>query len=331
MPKHILVTGGTGFLGQHTIKSLIHKYPDAKIVVLCRKKRELLYYDFYNNSNISVCFDHDITDYQRILPKFNNIDVVINLAGFISFFSKDRNRLFEINHKGAVNVIDACLASKVKKLIHISSSAALGYKDKTLIEEGYTHDWSRDTSQHYALSKFCADKHLFTVKDLDWTILNPSLIMGPGDTDNTFQLFKAISSGKLLFSTAGGNAITDVRDVAKAIMILMDKGRPHENYIASNHNCSFAELNGLIADSMQKKPPRFTLPRIFRGPLCFLINFLENSLKTEQPIATNSIKLAFAHRYFSAAKLKKLGWEPDYALRDTIRDAIAWYNENNLI
>jgi nucleoside-diphosphate-sugar epimerase len=331
MLKNILITGGTGFLGQHTIKLLLQKFSDAKIVVLGRKKKELLFYDFYDNPNISMCFDHDITDYQKILPKFNNIDAVINIAGFISFFSKDKERLFGINHKGAVNVINACIASKVKKLIHISSTAALGYIDKTLIEEGYTHDWSRDTSQHYALSKLYAEKYLKTVKDLDWTILNSSLIMGPGDTENTVYLFKAINSGKLFFSTSGGNAITDVRDVAKAIMILMDKGKPYENYIASNHNCSFAKLNELIANSLHKKPPWFVLPRIFQGPLTFFFNFFENSLRKETPIATNSIKQAFIHRYFSSAKLKNLGWEPEFVLEDTVQDSISWYKENNLL
>jgi len=331
MPKNILLTGGTGFLGQHTIKALLQKYPGVKIVVLCRKKRELLFYDFYNNSNISVCFDHDITDYQKILPKFKNIDVVINLAGLISFFSKDKNRLIEINHKGAVNVIDACVASNVKKLIHVSSTAALGYKNKMIIEENFVHDWSWDTSQRYALAKYQADKHLKAVKDLDWTILNPSLIMGPGDKDNTFHLFKAINSGKLFFNTAGGNAIADVRDVAKAILILMDKGRPHENYIATNHNCTFAELNGQIADSLHIQPPRITLPRIFGRALSLLISISENFLKKDPPIATNSIKHAFIYRYYSAAKLKKLGWEPEYEINDTIRDAASWYIENNLL
>ena len=95
-----------------------------------------------SSQKVKIFDKFDIQDNKKIIKYFKNQDVVFNLAGLISFKQKDKSKLISINHLGVLNVLKACEKMNVKKLIHLSSTAALGFGD-SLINEDHEFDWSK--------------------------------------------------------------------------------------------------------------------------------------------------------------------------------------------
>ncbi|MBU1077294.1 MAG: SDR family NAD(P)-dependent oxidoreductase, partial [Spirochaetes bacterium] len=142
--KKIVITGGAGFLGQHLIERLNNsKKRDFSIIVIDKKKNPCPYINIHKYKNVIIHYDVDITDPVSIKDYFCEADIVYHLAGLVSFYRKDRKKLFKINVTGTENVLRACLDCKVKKVIHISSVAGIGYLDKEDIpaDESLKFNW----------------------------------------------------------------------------------------------------------------------------------------------------------------------------------------------
>ena len=136
---------------------------------------------------------------------------------------KDKENLFKVNVEGTKNVLQCSYDNKVKNFIHISSVAALGYKDsKTeFVDETYKFDWdlARRRKKYYMLTKHLADLEVKKYKDkMRATILYPGLMFGPGDLKNSAKLIQAIKDNKIPYNMPGGTNIIDVRDVAQGIV-----------------------------------------------------------------------------------------------------------------
>ena len=119
--KTVLVTGGTGSFGQKFIEFLLRNYNPKKII--CFSRDEAKQYEMSNkeifkkNSKILRFFIGDIRDYKRLLFAMEGSDIVIHAAALkqVSIGEYNPFEVIKTNVIGAQNVIDACLASKVKK------------------------------------------------------------------------------------------------------------------------------------------------------------------------------------------------------------------------
>jgi nucleoside-diphosphate-sugar epimerase len=316
----ILVTGATGLVGSHLTYELLRsgqqvralKRPDSSMDML--KKVLRLYSDRPDEllSNLEWV-EGDILDIFSLEEAMEGVEVVYHCAALVSFLPGDKKRLIRINTEGTANVVNAALEKKVRKLCHVSSIAALGRPEDQdeLIDENLVWKTSRNNSV-YAISKYGAEREVWrgTAEGLDAVIVNPSIILGvAGDTRGSSRIFNTVWEG-LKFYPPGRNGFVDVRDVARAMILLMNSDICNKRYILNVDNIPYKRLFDLIAAEMGKAGPTVKVSPLMSG-LAWRIEKLRSMVTGIKPLITRETAHTAVQYYeYSNEKIKKeLGFE----------------------
>ena len=151
MSTKILVTGGTGFLGSYIIKELVEKNFRVRAI---RRSNKLPAYIPKEIFDKVEWVDGDILDVISLEEAMEGIDTVIHAAAIVSFVKKDREQMYRVNVEGTANVVNMALEKNVRRLIHISSVAALG-RTTTGGSVNEEKKWEESkVNTHYAKSKY---------------------------------------------------------------------------------------------------------------------------------------------------------------------------------
>jgi nucleoside-diphosphate-sugar epimerase len=167
------------------------------------------------------------------------------------------------NVEGTANLVNAALEKGVKRICHVSSVAALGrlQNGKPTNEE---IKWipSKIVSG-YSESKFFSEAEIWRgiEEGLDAVIVNPTIVLGPGNwISGSQRLFKSVWDGTK-FYTKGVTGFVDVKDVVKAMILLMDESNfeacKNQRYLLNAENRSYEDLFFQIADSLNKPRPKY--------------------------------------------------------------------------
>ena len=332
----ILITGGCGFLGQHLIERLLSGGASQPAIhVLDMRSSAAKIFAVGDHPQVRVTLGVDVRQPQTLTPHFEGVDAVIHLAGLVSFAYRDRHDLMDINVAGTANVLEAARLGGVRRFIHVSSVAALGYGDDPdkPVDEDFHFDWSiaRRKHKYYMLSKHEADLAVerYTQKGGRAVVVYPGLMFGPGDLANSARLIEAVRRGKIPFNMPGGTNIVDVRDVARAIAMILDQGVADGRFLLAGDNLPFHRVNSVIAQAVGAVPPRRTLPRR-AGELMTPILLWYERLSARKPALTaDNLDSALRFRYFDNTNAKRrLGWQPQITFEQTIRDTVAWIQAN---
>ncbi|MBN1124633.1 MAG: NAD-dependent epimerase/dehydratase family protein [Sedimentisphaerales bacterium] len=336
--QRILITGGCGFLGQHLLTFLSSHLSDDRIAgihILDLKTPTISLFDCSGLPKISVSLNRDICRYDTISDAFKGVDCVIHLAGLVSFAYRDKDKLYAVNVKGTANVLRGAREHGVKRFIHISSVAALGYVNNPNhpVNEDFKFDWTIAERKHkyYMLSKHLADDEVNQARKagLSCITLYPGLMFGPGDVTNSARLIEAIRKGKIPFIMPGGTNIVDVRDVSRGIANVVLNTSKEGDFLLSGFNLTFRKINQVIAEQLDVRPPRRTLSRRCK-PVLFPLLLTFEKLRSKPPALTaDNLDSAFVFRYFDNARARQeLDWKPEIDFEQTIRDTIAWMRAN---
>jgi len=185
------------------------------------------------------------------------VSFVYHCAGLVKFTSSNKSLLYKINVEITANIVNAALDAQVKKLVHVSSVAALGrMNEKEPITENTK--WTKDGGGSvYGHTKFLGELEIWRgiAEGLNAVVVNPSIILGAGNwNDGSTAIFKRVYEG-LNWYTEGTAGFVDVRDVCKAMIILMKSEISAERYILNAENCSFRNVFEMIADGFNVKRP----------------------------------------------------------------------------
>ncbi|MBV8254715.1 MAG: NAD-dependent epimerase/dehydratase family protein [Chitinophaga sp.] len=247
----ILVTGGTGLLGSHLIRSLVEAGKPVRAIY--RKEPAAQLEDIRHKIE---WVQGDILDVVGLEEVMEGIKQVYHCAGMVSF-APGNNSLRKVNVEGTANVVNIALDAGVEKLVHVSSVAALGRaKDGEHISEESEWVPSKHNSQ-YAVSKFDGELEVWRgiAEGLPAAIVNPSIILGSGFwEDGSSAIFKNVYK-EFPYYTRGVNGFVDVRDVAKAMIMLMDAPVSGQRFILSADNWSYKDLFTSMANALHRKPP----------------------------------------------------------------------------
>jgi len=335
--KRFVIFGGAGFLGQHLTRAILESVPESKVVILDLAPNPQPFISFDGNRQVEYRYGRDIIDpktYKKDMGE--GADALFNLAGFISFWSRHRKKMFEVNVEGVRNLCETALTAGIPKLVHISSVAAIGFTDDAakLADEKMTFDEKKYKNRFYMISKYQGEKVAlsFASKGMEVVSINPGLLYGPGERNTILPLFRNIMTGRLKLYPTGGTGIVDVRDASKGVLLAFLKGKNSERYILNGHNISFREVISLIAKTLGKKPLSKPVPCISRIPLGIFLSVTERFRKNPPDLAAESFEFCFRFRYYSSAKAEKyLGWKVEISLEKTIADTADWYRNAGLL
>jgi dihydroflavonol-4-reductase len=294
--KKIFITGATGLLGSCLIKKLAKQ--NIRIKALFRSEIP------FTNSN-TEWIRGDIFDTVLLEEILYDVDEVYHCAGKVSFNPRDRKQIFKTNVEGTANVVNACLNTAVKKLLHVSSVSALGrIRQNAIITEEM--QWSEETSNSvYGESKYLAEMEVWRgiAEGLNAVIVNPTIILGAGDWNNgSTEIFKSIYKEFPYFSE-GITGFVDVEDVAAAMMALMQSNISAERFIISAENISYKQLFDMIATAFNKKQPHKKVTP-FMAAMVWRFEALKSLLTSKAPFVTKeTARTALAKVQFDNSKL----------------------------
>jgi nucleoside-diphosphate-sugar epimerase len=161
------------------------------------------------------------------------------------------------NIDGTANVVNACIDAGIKKLLFVSSVAALGrIREDGPINE--TMNWSEETSNsEYGKTKYLAEMEVWRGigEGLDAVIVNPVIILGSGDWNGgSSGIFKS-AYNRFPWYTNGASGFVDVKDVTTAMTALMKSDISAQRFIISGHNTPYRTIFNLIADAFKVPRP----------------------------------------------------------------------------
>lgn len=330
----ILVTGATGLLGSRLVFDLANG--GKKIRALYRNEASKNHLNRYFREHPQLLqqiefFRGDITDIFCLQEALSGIDEVYHCAGKVSFQPSDRERMHHINISGTANVVNACLDAGIRKLCHVSSIAAIGRNGTpAMINEDNSWKTSAHNSE-YAISKYGAEREVWRgiAEGLNAVIVNPGVIIGPGDwrTDSS-MLFGQVNRG-LRFYTEGMNGFVDVRDVAASMIKLMNGDRTGERFILVAENKPFREVFDRIADALHK--PR---PSIKAGPFLAAIawrtEWIRSKLFGTRPVITKeTARSASGVNRYDNTKIKTATGIQFIEIERAIADAAVYFRKKD--
>jgi dihydroflavonol-4-reductase len=248
----ILITGATGLFGSYLVKKFVQA---GDIFALKRKSStEKLLGDDASKVN---WIDGDILDPVSLEDAMDGIDMVIHVAGLVSFDPKDEDKLMDVNVTGTANLVNAMLAKGVKKLIHVSSVSALGRTVDTIT---YDENSKWTTSKYnipYAISKYRAELEVWrgVQEGLQALVIMPSVILGKiSDERSSTQIYHYVLEENKYYPQGTVNYI-DIRDAVEITYQLYQKQQWGERFILNTETIFYKDFFEKMAKAFGKKPP----------------------------------------------------------------------------
>jgi nucleoside-diphosphate-sugar epimerase len=223
--------------------------------------------------------------------------------------------------------VNLALDSGVKKFCHISSVAALGRTtDGRVVDENVWWKTSPDNSW-YAISKYGAEREVWraTEEGMDVLILNPSLILGPGDESRSSnEVFRVLREGTSWY-TNGVTGYVDARDVAAAAVLLMNSEIRNERFLLSAANLSFRTFFDKVLMEFGRSATKFPAGRALTS-LGWRGEKIYAALTGRKPRLTReTARASQLVTHFSGEKITSLTGFRYRSIDDTIREVCEFY------
>lgn len=327
----ILVTGGTGFVGSHLLVQLCLEHNNIRAIFRTNSSLEKVKKVFsFLTDDVTLFekiewFQADITDISSMIPAFVGVKQLYHCAAFISFNPKDYREMRKINIHGTAIVVNLAIDAKVEKFCFVSSIAAVGESltNELITEE---NEWNKELDNSgYSITKFGAEMEVWRASQegVKVVIVNPGVILGSEFWDSgSGKLFSQVYNG-IDFYTEGITGFVDVKDVAKAMILLMKSDVYNERFILVSENKSFKEIFFLIADAFGKKRPSKKVTK-WQTEIFWRLAWLYSKFSGKEPLLSKySARSAHSISRYSSEKILKTVSFEFQKIDDCIQEIVA--------
>ncbi len=296
----LAVTGGTGFVGTHLIRLARERGHAVRALTRAWRPPEE-----------GVDWIEGTLERADSLRKLCDAsDAVIHIAGAIN--APDRATFEAINAGGTAALVDAARAAGVRRFIHISSLSA---REPQLSNYG----WSKAKSER-----------IVAASGLDWTIIRPPAIYGPGDHE-TFALFKMARRGVVALPPGGRFSVIHVEDLCRLMLDVLDSDdswseiyEPDDGTAEGWEHRHFART---LASTFNKRAVTLATPR----PLMHAAALAAIVVRGRKAKLTQDRVRYFCHPDWVAAAERRPPpqlWEPAIRTPTGLRETADWYRDN---
>ncbi|MDE0929289.1 MAG: NAD-dependent epimerase/dehydratase family protein [Halioglobus sp.] len=242
---NVLVTGGTGFVGSHTVKALKQAGHYVRVLARSADKAESVF------RAIGVVVDEilvgDVTDPIAVGRALKGCDAVIHSAAMVSTADKHAEEMREINVAGTKLVIDGSLAAGIKKIIYVSSVSALFRAGDTVMNEDTPVSVAGGP---YARTKIECEHYVRELQSRGAPVIStyPAGVVGahdPGLSEPHFGI--KLFVGVITFTSSTGVQLVNVRDIANAHVSILERIDGPDRFVLGGHYYSWTELLEIVS------------------------------------------------------------------------------------
>jgi dihydroflavonol-4-reductase len=331
--KTAFVTGATGLLGSNLCRSLVAQGWQVKGLVRSIDKAQR----FLDEVEVQL-IQGDMEQVSAFTEALTGVDVVFHTAAFFREYYQPGNHwetMKRINVDGTIELLQAAEAQGVKRTVFTSSSGVLQTDPHQAATE--TAAYSKFAEQNlYFKTKVLAEQAIYRFLEtsrMDVVMILPGWMMGPGDAAPTSagQLILDLLAGKLPGLIDGGAALADARDVAAAMVTAASIGSRGERYIVTGQLATMKDIAlGLEAIS-GVKAPRLMLPSRLALAIAWWLETWAGWTGGVNPMPPAGIQTLLEKANLSSAKAERELGATFRPLRETLKDTVTWYREQNYL
>lgn len=317
----VFVTGATGFLGDwvtraaldagHAVRALIHSHPALP--------------------EGAEAVQADLLDADALATAIDGCDAVIHLAGKVSRNKKDAAAMHQVHVEGTRSLLTAMKRAGVRRLVMASTSGTVGLREHKRSQpatENEVPDFELLGKYPYYTSKLYQEQEVLrrqTDGQVDAIILNPSLLLGPGDVrlSSTTDVLDVLNR-RVPAVSEGTMAIVDVRDAAPVFVRALDHGTPGERYLLNGANLSVRSFVQRVGVAGDVAAPTFKVKGKWAVRGAKLVSGVFESLDRDPPLDPVAVEMSTLHWDVDASKAAEgLGFaarDPQVTIEATVRD-----------
>ena len=256
-----LVTGPNGYIGEHLVRALLQKGHTVNAFLLRGTDPSQLQAD-----GVAI-FEGDILNAQDIENALEGCQAVFHLASVVSPWEKDPQIFHRINVGGTQTLLRACKEKGIRRVLVSSSCGIFGPSSgSNLVDERSDH-FSR-LREPYELSKYHQMEVAknFLDEGLEILMVYPTRVYGPGlksHGNSLTAIIGGVLNGTWHIIPGNGNSYGNyvfVDDVAKGMILIMEKGTSGEDYILGGQNASYNDLFDIVQRVSHRRVSLYRVP-----------------------------------------------------------------------
>jgi dihydroflavonol-4-reductase len=323
----VLVTGGTGFLGRALLDHLAERAEKIRVLTTSTP-------DWIHKLDVEI-IEGSITSPEIVAVAVEGVQQIYHLAGRVSRNEEEKRAMYSVHIDGTRILCEAAKKARVRRIVMASSSGTIA-----ITEDGYeipNEEWPTPieiiSKFPYYASKFYQEKtaRMICGEEIELVILNPSLLLGPGDDrlSSTQDVLKFLA-GDIPATPSGGINFVDIRDVAPTFYNAMQRGTSGERYLLGGPNWTLERFFGHLERVSKVSAPRFKVPAKFHNFSSKLVEGAYKTLGKTPPLEPVSMEMARYFWYVDSTKAKE---ELDFSPRDpqeTLFDTVEYLREHFL-
>lgn len=320
----LLVTGATGFLGEHLCRVLAEQ--GHAVRGLARSRSAVL-------AELGVAHVRgDVLDgpeLARALTEAGGVDAVFHLAGAVSRDPGDAQRMMRLHVDGTRRVLERMAEAGVRRMVLASTSGTLGVsKHEEILDESAPYAEELVAGWPYYASKIYQERLAFehgARLGIEVVAVNPSLLLGPGDRrlSSTGDVRKFLRR-QIPVVPDGGINFVDARDAAAATAAALERGRVGERYLLGGPNWTMKEFFARLGRVANVAPPRLRVPAKWSRWGASIVEELYRHRGKEPPVDRISVEMSEHYWWIDSSKAER---ELGFAARDpqlTLVDTVAY-------
>ena len=317
----VLVTGGSGFIGQHLVSALVARDRQVRVLDLKPPTHALPEVEYVKGSVL----DHGLVD-----DALNGVDQVYHLAGLPGMWMPRKDDFHTVNYRGTEVVIAAARQRGIARFLHCSTESILfrsSPSEDTVADDALLP--ADDMPGPYTRSKMLAERLAMQAAASGFPVVVgcPTMPIGPHDHNLTppAAMLRHFLGGRLQLYLDFIVNLVDVRDVAAGLILVMDRGRVGHRYILGGESIPLKKVLGLVAAISGRRVPLIPVPGRLAEAATTMLEFIADHVTRRPPSGTaEGVRIALRATALSIEKAQReLGYQPQ-PVEPALREAIAY-------
>ena len=324
-----LVTGATGFLGNHVARQLAQRGEGVRVLV--RSSSDVRALEGFATER----FIGDLRDVASLDRALADVNRVFHVAADYRLWARDPREIRESNLTGTQNLLDAARRAGVEKFVYTSTVATIAVPRDGRLPTEETQSSLDEMIGHYKRSKYEAEQCALRAVEAGQSvvIVNPTTPVGPGDwkPTPTGKIIVDFLNGRMPGYVDTGLNFVPVEDCAQGHLLAAERGRVGERYILGGRNLTLKQMLDMLATASGRLAPRWKFPYVLAYAAGCVDAGVSRLLGREPQIPLEGVRMARHKMFVDASKAERdLGFAPG-PIEAALERAAAWYESNGYI